>query len=114
MVGIYAHRGASFELPENTLSAFARAIELQADGIELDVHLSSDGIPVVIHDDLLDRTGLRNSPVAGHAGDLDVRNDSRRHRAPFNQPDCATRLAQARVVLPARGGLRGSRARGAE
>jgi glycerophosphoryl diester phosphodiesterase len=46
----YAHRGASHEAPANTLAAFRRAIELGADGIELDVHLSSDGEVVVIHD----------------------------------------------------------------
>ncbi|WP_343318414.1 glycerophosphodiester phosphodiesterase family protein [Arthrobacter sp. TMP15] len=53
---IYAHRGVSAHLPENTLAAFASAIELGVDGIELDVQLSSDGIPVVIHDDTADRT----------------------------------------------------------
>lgn len=50
---IYAHRGARLDAPENTLPAFARAIELGADGIELDVHLTSDGVPVVLHDGLL-------------------------------------------------------------
>lgn len=53
---IYAHRGVSAHLPENTLAAFARAIELGVAGIELDVHLSSDQVPVVIHDDTADRT----------------------------------------------------------
>jgi glycerophosphoryl diester phosphodiesterase len=67
MVGIYAHRGASIEQPENTLSAFARAVELQADGIELDVHLSADGVPVVIHDDTLDRTTNGTGEVANHS-----------------------------------------------
>jgi glycerophosphoryl diester phosphodiesterase len=47
---IIAHRGASRERPENTLAAFTRAIELQADGIELDVHLSADGVLIVHHD----------------------------------------------------------------
>lgn len=47
---IFAHRGARLEAPENTLPAFARAIALGADGIELDVHLTSDGVPVVLHD----------------------------------------------------------------
>lgn len=56
MPKIYAHRGASLELPENTLPAFARAIEAGAYGIELDVHLTRDGIPVVIHDETVDRT----------------------------------------------------------
>ncbi len=56
VVGIYAHRGASAEFPENTLAAFRRALELGAEGIELDVHLSADGVPVVIHDKTVDRT----------------------------------------------------------
>lgn len=47
---IIAHRGASRERPENTLPAFARAAELGADAVELDVHLSRDGHLVVHHD----------------------------------------------------------------
>jgi glycerophosphoryl diester phosphodiesterase len=50
-----AHRGASQYAPENTLRAFAAAIELGADMIELDVHLTADGVPVVIHDASLER-----------------------------------------------------------
>ncbi|MDQ7840625.1 MAG: glycerophosphodiester phosphodiesterase family protein [bacterium] len=53
---IVAHRGASGEAPENTLAAFRRALEIGVDGVELDVHLTSDGEPVVIHDPMLDRT----------------------------------------------------------
>ena len=50
------HRGASGYEPENTLISFEKAIDLNADGIELDVHLSSDGELVVIHDETIDRT----------------------------------------------------------
>lgn len=53
---IVAHRGASGEMPENTLVAFRRALEIGVDAVELDVHLTSDGEPVVIHDPMLDRT----------------------------------------------------------
>lgn len=53
---IIAHRGASHEEPENTLSAMKRAIDLKVDYIELDVHLSEDGVPVVIHDPTFCRT----------------------------------------------------------
>jgi len=53
---VYAHRGASIELPENTLAAFARAIDLGAEGIELDTYRAKDGTAVVIHGDTLDRT----------------------------------------------------------
>ena len=47
---IIAHRGASGEQPENTLAAFSRALELGADAIELDLHLSADGVLFVHHD----------------------------------------------------------------
>lgn len=68
MVSIYGHRGASAELPENTLPAFALARDLGVDGIELDVHLSRDGVPVVIHDESIDRTTSGSGLVA----DLDL------------------------------------------
>jgi glycerophosphoryl diester phosphodiesterase len=55
---IIGHRGASAHAPENTMAAFRRAIEVGADGVEFDVRLSRDEIPVVIHDDNLRRTGL--------------------------------------------------------
>jgi len=47
---VIAHRGASWELPENTLPAFERAIELGADYVEFDVHAAHDGSLVVCHD----------------------------------------------------------------
>ena len=53
---LFAHRGASAHAPENTLAAFKLALEQNADGIELDVKLSSDGHVVVIHDPTVDRT----------------------------------------------------------
>lgn len=51
-----SHRGASGYEPENTLISFQKAIDLNADGVELDVHLSLDGELVVIHDETIDRT----------------------------------------------------------
>lgn len=53
---IFAHRGYSAKYPENTMVAFKAAQKVGADGIELDVQLSKDGIPVVIHDETLNRT----------------------------------------------------------
>jgi glycerophosphoryl diester phosphodiesterase len=50
------HRGAKGCEPENTLVSFEKAIEMGADGIELDVHLSLDGHLIVIHDETIDRT----------------------------------------------------------
>jgi len=53
---LWAHRGASGYAPENTLAAFRLAEYLGARGIELDVHLSRDGVPVVMHDPTVERT----------------------------------------------------------
>lgn len=51
---ILGHRGASHAAPQNTLKAFRMALEQGADGVELDVHLSRDGVPVIIHDARVD------------------------------------------------------------
>lgn len=59
-----AHRGASAVAPPNTLAAFEKAVELGADGIEMDVHLSADGVPVVIHDYTVDATTDGSGRVA--------------------------------------------------
>lgn len=61
---VWAHRGASALAPENTLAAFRLAETLGADGIELDVHLTRDRVPVVLHDETLDRTSSGRGPVA--------------------------------------------------
>jgi glycerophosphoryl diester phosphodiesterase len=53
---VIAHRGDSATAPENTLPAFASAVRVGADLIELDYHHSADGVPVVLHDPTLDRT----------------------------------------------------------
>ncbi len=53
---IIAHRGASGYAPENTIIAFRKAIEMGADGLEFDVHLSKDRHLVVCHDEKIDRT----------------------------------------------------------
>ena len=54
---VIGHRGASAVAPENTMAAFREAIAVGADGIEFDVRLTRDGVPVVIHDSTLRRTG---------------------------------------------------------
>ncbi|MEO7987825.1 MAG: glycerophosphodiester phosphodiesterase [Gemmatimonadales bacterium] len=64
---IIAHRGASGLAPENTLEAFERAVREGAGAFELDVRLSRDGAPVVMHDATLDRTTDRSGPVRAQA-----------------------------------------------
>nr|WP_253678257.1 glycerophosphodiester phosphodiesterase [Treponema sp. OMZ 788] len=59
----FAHRGFRSRYPENTMLAFSKAADLGVDGIEFDVHLSSDGVPVIIHDETLDRTSSASGLV---------------------------------------------------
>src|ERR1700752_3212303 len=61
---IIAHRGAKHSRPENTFAAFDEALVEDADGMELDVQLTRDGVPVVFHDDELGKLGLKNKRMA--------------------------------------------------
>ena len=60
---VFAHRGGCALGPENTLAAFDLGLAAGADGLEMDVHLSADGVPVVHHDATLDRTTSESGPV---------------------------------------------------
>ncbi|MES1254843.1 MAG: glycerophosphodiester phosphodiesterase [Acidobacteriota bacterium] len=68
---VFAHRGGSALAPENTLAAFDRGLASGADGLELDVRLSRDGVVVVHHDQTLERTTNLHGAVADRtAGEL--------------------------------------------
>jgi len=60
---IYAHRGASMEKFENTIDAFQEAVRQGADGIEIDVQLTKDGVPVIVHDRNLSRLASRERNI---------------------------------------------------
>ena len=64
---VIAHRGASAQTPENTMAAFQRAAHQGAAWIECDVQCSSDNVPVIIHDDNLDRTTNGSGLVSEHS-----------------------------------------------
>jgi len=66
---VFAHRGGCALGPENTLAAFDRGIQAGADGLELDVQLSADGVVVVHHDLTLDRTTSATGPLAARTAD---------------------------------------------
>ena len=88
---VFAHRGGCALGPENTIAAFDLGRAAGADGLELDVHLSSDGVIVVCHDDLLDRTTNANGPIqACTAADL-------------ARVDAGHRFADAAGAFPFRG-----------
>ncbi|MCR5416549.1 MAG: glycerophosphodiester phosphodiesterase [Pseudobutyrivibrio sp.] len=79
---VWAHRGASGYLPENTLEAFQKAVDMGADGIELDIHKTKDGQLVVIHDEKIDRT----SDGTGYVKDYTLE-ELRRYNYNATMPD---------------------------
>ena len=90
---VFAHRGGSALAPENTIAAFDNGMRLGADGIELDVHLSRDGIVVVHHDRLLDRTTSLRGPVAERTAD-----ELARANVP-SLADVLTRYGDGRIII---------------
>ena len=76
MTQIFAHRGSKSNRPENTLAAFAEAVRVGSDGIELDVHRTKDKQLIVIHDESVDRTtngrGLVRQLTLQQIKDLDA------------------------------------------
>src|SRR5699024_853448 len=66
---VIAHRGAGAYYPENTMPAFEAAMQMGADMIELDVQLSSDGVPVVVHDVMLDDHTDGQGPLSYYSFD---------------------------------------------
>ena len=75
-VAVIAHRGSRHVRPENTFAAFDHALSLGVQGFECDVRLSSDGVPVVIHDATLDRTTNAAGSVAAKTADELARFDA--------------------------------------
>ena len=85
MTKIYAHRGASGLAPENTMEAFLLAIEQGCDGIELDVHLTKDLVPVVMHDETLDRTSNGKGYIKDYTFDELLKLDCNNHMLTLKQ-----------------------------
>ena len=73
---VYAHRGGSALRPENTIVSFDHGLAVGADGLELDVHLSRDGVVIVHHDDTMDRTTSGRGPLVDHTADELARLDA--------------------------------------
>jgi len=63
---VLAHRGANKRAPQNTIPAFRKAVEFNADGIETDVHLSKDGKIVICHNDTIDATSNGTGAVCDY------------------------------------------------
>jgi glycerophosphoryl diester phosphodiesterase len=98
LIHLVAHRGNAAEFPENTLPAFVSALDLGVRFLELDVQLSRDGVPVVIHDHLLARTtGLPGSVFEHDAAELTRMEAAEPQR--FGDRFAGTRLPLLREVL---------------
>ncbi len=61
---VISHRGANQVAPQNTLDAFKRAVQFKADGFETDVHMTSDGVPVLCHNYTVDKTSNGKGEIA--------------------------------------------------
>jgi glycerophosphoryl diester phosphodiesterase len=90
---VFAHRGGAALKPENTIEAFENGMQLGADGLELDVHLSRDGDVVVHHDRTLERTTTLGGPVAARTAD-----ELRRAGVP-RLDDVLSRHRDARIII---------------
>jgi len=88
---VIGHRGASAVAPENTLAAFRRAISDGATGVEFDVRIAADGVPVVIHDPTLRRTGVGPGVIeqmtASQLSQVDVGRWFNRRHSKLSQKD---------------------------
>ena len=101
MPAIWAHRGRSRAAPENTLAAFLGAVESGDAGLELDTALSADGVPVVIHDDTVDRTTDGSGSIAGMTAGEIARLDA---GSWFDAAFAGTRIPTLEEVFEAVGG----------
>ena len=102
---VIAHRGSSGAAPENTLAAFRQGVRDRAAMIEFDVRLSRDGVPVVIHDRRLNRTGGRKGRVRElTAAELTAVDVGRRRGRSF-AGECIPLLSDVLTALPSTVGL---------
>lgn len=97
---IYGHRGARGEAPENTLPGFIHSYRAGIRYYELDVLLSADGVPMVIHDPTLDRTTAVSGKVADRTADELGRLDARHNTAPWPRAVGVPTLEQVLDACP--------------
>jgi glycerophosphoryl diester phosphodiesterase len=95
---LVAHRGHALEYPENTLPAFESALQLGVRWLELDVQLSADFVPMVLHDDSLDRTTTATGRVWARTAD-DLQQISAGEPARFGQRFADVRLPRLADAL---------------
>src|SRR2546423_7462243 len=97
---VYAHRGGAALRPENTIACFDYGLSLGADGLELDVHLSRDGVVVAHHDVTLERTTSARGPICDLTADELGQVDAAHW---FSPPASRAPKAPERASFPYRG-----------
>jgi glycerophosphoryl diester phosphodiesterase len=95
---VLAHRGGAREAPENTLAAFRHAVAAGADGVELDVRLSADGVPVLFHDEDLGRFS-RDTRRLDEVGAAELAATDLGRRRPRFRGERVPTLAEALAVV---------------
>ncbi len=96
---VIAHRGGADLWPENTIEAFQGALALGSDVLEMDIYATADGVPVVIHDETVDRTTNGTGRVASFTLDELQELDAAYHFSPWNAPDVTPMRGQG-VIIP--------------
>jgi glycerophosphoryl diester phosphodiesterase len=101
-----AHRGGAGLAPENTLAAFRKALELQADAVELDLHMSKDGALIVMHDPDLVRVTRRVGEIRAHTlTDLRTLNAAANYRGNHVEPQRIPTLPEVLELVKGRAGV---------
>jgi glycerophosphoryl diester phosphodiesterase len=96
---VVGHRGAAMRAPENTLASFREAARLGAGWVELDVKLTQDGVPVVIHDESLKRTTDKRGDVRETPWRMLAEADAGSWFAPAYKGERVPRLTDALAVI---------------
>lgn len=96
---VIAHRGGGALWPENTLEGFRGSLALGADMLEMDTHLTADGVPVVMHDDRVDRTTNGSGLISDFTLEEIQALDAAFHFSPPNDPD-ARPLRGSGITVP--------------
>lgn len=97
---IYGHRGAKGEAPENTLPGFLHAYRQGIRHFEMDIQLSSDGIPVVVHDLTVDRTTNAEGKVGAYTAEQLSALDARQNTAAWSKPAGIPTLDEVFTTCP--------------
>lgn len=103
---VHAHRGGAGLAPENTVAAFRKALELGVDALEMDLHVTRDGVVVVIHDDTLDRTTDGRGPVSERNLEALKRYDAGARFAPRFAGEAIPTLREVIALVQASGNAR--------